>query len=63
MIIKLELFGASKDFSKNDFIEFNFTEKSSIKDLILKQLNYKKESHYLELGETCLTKNLSTTGG
>ncbi len=33
------------------------------KDLILKQLNFKKESHYLELGDTGLTKNLSTTGG
>ena len=34
-----------------------------LKDLILKQLNFKKESHYLEMGETGLTKNLSTTGG
>ena len=34
-----------------------------LKDLILKQLNYKKESHYLEIGDTGLTKNLSTTGG
>ena len=34
-----------------------------LKDLILKQLNYKKKSHYLELGDTGLTKNLSTTGG
>ncbi len=34
-----------------------------LKDLISKQLNYKKESHYLELGETGLTNNLSTTGG
>tara|TARA_B100001057_G_scaffold335789_1_gene336512 strand:- start:1462 stop:2451 length:990 start_codon:yes stop_codon:yes gene_type:complete len=34
-----------------------------LKDLILKQLSFKKESHYLELGETGLTKNLSTTGG
>jgi len=34
-----------------------------LKDLILKQLNFKKESHYLELGETGLAKNLSTTGG
>ena len=34
-----------------------------LKDLILNQLNFKKESHYLELGETGLTKNLSTTGG
>ncbi len=34
-----------------------------LKDLIHKQLNFKKESHYLELGETGLTNNLSTTGG
>ena len=34
-----------------------------LKDLIAKQLNFKKESHYLELGETGLMKNLSTTGG
>jgi len=34
-----------------------------LKDLISKQLNFKKESHHLELGETGLTKNLSTTGG
>ena len=34
-----------------------------LKDLILKQLNFKKESHSLEIGETGLTKNLSTTGG
>ena len=36
---------------------------NELKDLISKQLNYKKESHYLELGDTGLTKNLSTTGG
>ena len=34
-----------------------------LKDLITKQLNFKKESHYLELGQTGLTKNLSSTGG
>ena len=34
-----------------------------LKDLILKQLNFKKQSHYLEIGDTGLTKNLSTTGG
>ena len=45
MIIKLELFGASKDFSKNDFIEFNFTEKSSIKDLKGKIINYIEENY------------------
>ena len=27
-----------------------------LKGLILKQLNFKKESHYLEIGETGLTK-------
>ena len=34
-----------------------------LQDLILGQMKYKKESHYLELGETGLMKNLSTTGG
>ena len=36
---------------------------SELKDLILKQMQYKKESHYLELGDTGSTKNLSKTGG
>jgi len=36
---------------------------NELKDLILKQMQFKKESHYLELGETGLTKNLSKTGG
>ena len=36
---------------------------NELKELILNQLNYKKESHYLEIGETGLTKNLSTIGG
>jgi len=40
-----------------------YDQTKDLKDLILKQLNFKKESHYLELGETGLTKNLSTTGG
>ncbi|WP_075522836.1 GTP 3',8-cyclase MoaA [Candidatus Pelagibacter communis] len=34
-----------------------------LQDLIMRQMKFKKESHYLELGETGLTKNLSTTGG
>ena len=34
-----------------------------LQDLIFGQMKFKKESHYLELGETGLTKNLSTTGG
>ena len=33
MKIKLELFGASRDFSDKDYLEFNLTDKSSIKDL------------------------------
>ena len=41
----------------------NDSQKNELVDLILKQLHLKKESHYLELGETGLTKNLSTTGG
>ena len=40
MKIQLELFGASKDFSKNEFLEFNFNEKSSIKDLRKQIINY-----------------------
>ena len=36
---------------------------NELKDLILKQMQFKKESHYLELGETGSTKNLSKTGG
>ena len=34
-----------------------------LKNLILKQMQFKKESHYLELGDTGSTKNLSKTGG
>ncbi len=34
-----------------------------LQDLIVGQMKFKKVSHYLELGETGLTKNLSTTGG
>ena len=34
-----------------------------LQDLIVGQMKFKKESHYLEIGETGLTKNLSTTGG
>ena len=36
---------------------------TELKDLILKQMKFKKRSHYLELGETGSTKNLSKTGG
>ena len=40
MKIKLELFGASRDFSEKDFLEFNLKEKSSIKDLRQEILNF-----------------------
>jgi len=40
MKIKLELFGASKDLSDKDFLEFNIEEKISIKDLRKKIINY-----------------------
>ena len=36
---------------------------NELQNLILGQMKFKKESHYLELGKTGLTKNLSTTGG
>ena len=44
-------------------LPFTIMNKEELKDLISKQLNFKKESHYLELGETGLMTNLSTTGG
>ncbi len=38
-------------------------QKEELIDLIIKQLHLKKESHYLELGDTGITSNLSSTGG
>ena len=43
MKVKLELFGASKDLSDKDFLEFNIEEKISIKDLKKKIINYVDE--------------------
>ena len=40
MKIKLELFGASKDLSDKEFLEFNLEEKSSIKELRKIIINY-----------------------
>ena len=40
MKVKLELFGASRDLSDKDFLEFNIKEKSSIKDLRKEIINY-----------------------
>ena len=40
MKIKLELYGASREFSEKDYLEFNLKEKSSIKDLRQEILNF-----------------------
>ena len=43
MKVKLELFGASRDLSDNEFLEFNIEKKLSIKDLKKKIINYVDE--------------------
>lgn len=43
MKIKLELFGASRDFGETDFLELILKEKSSIKDLREEVINYVNE--------------------
>jgi molybdopterin synthase sulfur carrier subunit len=40
MKIKLELFGASRDFSSEDHLEFDIKEKIEIKDFRKKIINY-----------------------
>jgi len=40
MKIKLELFGASRDFSNKDFLEFNIKDKIEIKDFRKEIINY-----------------------
>ena len=40
MKIKLELFGASRDLSNKEYLELNIDEKSSIKELRKKLINY-----------------------
>jgi len=40
MKIKLELYGASREFSKKDYLEFILKEKSSINDLRNEILNF-----------------------
>ena len=44
MKIKLELFGASREFSDKDFLEFDIEKKISIKDLKKKIINYVDEN-------------------
>ena len=43
MKVTLELFGASRDLSDKDFLEFNIEKKISIKDLKKKIINYVDE--------------------
>ena len=43
MKIKLELFGACRELSDKDFLEFNIEKKISIKDLKKKIINYVDE--------------------
>ena len=40
MKVKLELFGASRDFSNKDYLEFNIKEKIEIKDLRREIIDY-----------------------
>ena len=44
MKVKLELFGASRDLSDKDFLEFNIEKNISIKDLKKKIINYVDEN-------------------
>ena len=40
MRIKIELFGASREFSKNNLIEFNVSNNSEIKDIREEMIKY-----------------------
>ena len=44
MKIKLELFGASRDFSNKDILEFEVQEKASVNDLKNEIIKYLKEN-------------------
>ena len=54
MKIKLELFGASRDFSKNDHLEIEIKDKASVDDLrneIIKYLdkNFKSNENFIKV--------------
>ena len=56
MKIKLELFGASREFSNKDYLEFNFKEKISIKDfrkkiIIFINKNFKSNQNFKKIVE------------
>ena len=57
MKIKLELFGASRDFSKNDHLEFEVQDKASVDDLrneIIKYLekNFKGNKSFINIAKS-----------
>ena len=54
MKIKLELFGASRDFSDNDYLEIEVQDKASVNDLrneIIKylDLNFKGNENFIKI--------------
>ena len=57
MKIKLELYGASRDFSNKDHLEFNIKEKIEIKDFKKEIINYldknfKENNNFRKIVET-----------
>ena len=46
MKVKLELFGASRDFSNKDYLELEVQEKASVNDLKNEIIKYLKENFY-----------------
>ena len=59
--LRLCLFG-NTGTSIRHFLQSD-NQKEELVDLIISQLRLKKESHHLEMGETGITPNLSSTGG
>ena len=44
MIVKIELFGAARDFSDQNILELNLNNGSTIKDIRIKIINYLQEN-------------------
>ena len=44
MIVKIELFGAARDFSEQNILELNLNNGSTIKDIRLNIINYLQEN-------------------
>jgi molybdopterin converting factor small subunit len=58
MKIKLELFGASRDFSNKDLLEFNIKEKIKIKEFRKEIINYLEKKFH---GNKDFTKIVETS--